>query len=65
MPASKEATLEQAKEILNYQVSKLKTETEHFKKMFSHLEKTAENYQLIPMLLALALNDMVFTKYEL
>ena len=37
MPASKEATLEQAKEILNYQVSKLKTETEHFKKMFSQL----------------------------
>jgi hypothetical protein len=33
--------------------------------MFSHLEKTQENYQLIPMLLALALNDMVFEKYEL
>jgi len=33
--------------------------------MFSHLEKTPENYQLIPMLLALSLNDMVFVKYEL
>lgn len=65
MPADKEATLQQAKEILNFQVSKLKTETWHFKKMFSHLQKTPENYQLIPMLLALALNDMVFTKYEL
>jgi hypothetical protein len=50
---------------LNFQVSKLKTETEHFKKMFSHLEKTPENYQLIPMLLALSLNDMVFVKYDL
>ena len=37
MVPEKEATLEHAKEILNFQVSKLKTETEHFKKMFSHL----------------------------
>jgi hypothetical protein len=65
MVAEKEATLDQAKEILNFQVSRLKSETEHFKKMFSHLEKTPENYQLIPMILALCLNDMVFTKYEL
>lgn len=33
--------------------------------MFSHLEKSPENYQLIPMILALCLNDMVFQKYEL
>jgi len=37
MTAEKEATLEQAKEILNFQVAKLKTETEQFKKMFNHL----------------------------
>jgi len=65
MVAEKEATLEQAKEILNFQVSKLKSEVEQFKKMFAHLEKTPENYQLIPMILALCLNDMVFKKYEL
>lgn len=65
MVADKEATLEQAKEILNFQVSKLKSEVEQFKKMFAHLEKTPENYQLIPMILALCLNDMVFKKYEL
>ncbi len=65
MVPEKEATLDQAKEILSFQVSKLKTDVEKFKKMFSHLEKTQENYQLIPMLLALALNDMVFEKYEL
>lgn len=33
--------------------------------MFEHLEKTQENYQLIPMLLALSLNDMVYEKYNL
>ena len=65
MIADKEATLEQAKQILNFQVSKLKSETDLFKRMFDHLEKTPENYQLIPMLLALCLNDMVFQKYEL
>ena len=65
MTPEKEATLEQAKEILNFQVSKLKSESESFKKMFSHLEKTPENYQLIPMILALCLNDMVFQKYDL
>ena len=65
MPAEKEATLQQAKEILNFQVNKLKTDVNQFKKMFEHLEKTPENYQLIPMLLALSLNDMVFQKYEL
>lgn len=40
MVPDKEATLEQAKEILNFQVAKLKNEVERFKKMFSHLEKT-------------------------
>ena len=33
--------------------------------MFNHLDKSPENYQLIPMILALCLNDMVFQKYEL
>jgi hypothetical protein len=33
--------------------------------MFGYLEKTPENYQLIPMILALSLNDMVFSKYGL
>ena len=50
---------------MKFQVSKLKSEVEQFKKMFSHLEKNPENYQLIPMILALCLNDMVFKKYEL
>ena len=46
-------------------MSKLKSDIGNFKKMFSHLEKSPENYQLIPMILALCLNDMVFKKYEL
>ena len=33
--------------------------------MFAHLQKSPENYQLIPMILALCLNDMVFVKYNL
>lgn len=38
---------------------------EYFKSLFSGLEKTQENLQLVPMILALALNDMVFEKYKL
>lgn len=33
------------------------------KDIFSHMEKTQESVQLIPMLLALILNDWVFEKY--
>lgn len=61
----KEATLDQAKEILRYQVGELKNKTDYFKNLFGGLEKTPENYQLIPMLLALALNDLVYEKYGL
>lgn len=65
MVAEKEATLDQAKEILNFQVNELKSKVEYFKKLFENLEKSPENYQLIPMLLALSLNDMVYEKYNL
>jgi hypothetical protein len=65
MVAEKEATLDQAKEILNFQVNELKSKVEYFKKLFENLDKNPENYQLIPMLLALSLNDMVYEKYNL
>lgn len=38
---------------------------DYFKSLFSGLEKTQENLQLVPMILALALNDMVYEKYKL
>lgn len=38
-------------------------QTETIKKIFEGLEKNQETVQTIPMLLALILNDMVFTKY--
>lgn len=43
----------------------LRNNLEYFKTLFSGLEKTQENLQLVPMILALALNDMVFEKYKL
>lgn len=33
--------------------------------MFSTMERNPENMQLVPMILALSLNDMVFEKYQL
>lgn len=37
--------------------------SDDLKEIFSHMEKTQESVQLIPMLLALILNDWVFEKY--
>ena len=41
----------------------LTEKADYIKEVFSGLEKTQESMQLIPMLLALILNDMVFEKY--
>lgn len=65
MAPEKEASLEQAKEILKYQVSELNNKIAFFKDLFASLERTPENFQLIPMLLALSLNDLVYEKYGL
>jgi hypothetical protein len=65
LAAEKEASLEQAKEILRYQVNELNSKVTFFKDLFAGLERTPENFQLIPMLLALSLNDLVFEKYGL
>ena len=57
--------LERAKEILKYQVGLLGSRTEYFKELFGNMDKNQENLQLVPMILALALNDMVFEEYSL
>lgn len=64
MTPEKETPLELSKEILKFQVTELQNRTPFFKELFSTLEKTPENFQLIPMLLALALNDLVYEKYQ-
>ena len=33
--------------------------------MFSDLEKTPENFQIIPLIIALTLNDFIFEIYKL
>lgn len=63
--ASRDVDLKSAKQILSFQVSLLKSKTEYFKQLFDGLEKNQQNLQLVPMILALALNDMVFDKYAL
>jgi hypothetical protein len=50
---------------LAYQVNELKTKVAFFKELFGGLERSPENFQLIPMLLALSLNDLVYDKYGL
>lgn len=43
----------------------LSSRTEYFKELFGNMDKNQENLQLVPMILALALNDMVFEEYSL
>lgn len=46
-------------------MNELTSKVAFFKDLFASLERTPENFQLIPMLLALSLNDLVFEKYGL
>jgi hypothetical protein len=46
-------------------VGLLSSRTEYFKELFGNMDKNQENLQLVPMILALALNDMVFEEYSL
>ncbi len=46
-------------------MNELNSKVAFFKDLFASLERTPENFQLIPMLLALSLNDLVFEKYGL
>lgn len=46
-----------------YQTNMLTEKKEELKKIFDGLEKNQETVQTIPMLLALVLNDMVYSKY--
>lgn len=57
--------MEKAKEILKFQIGLLTSRTDYFKSLFGNMEKNQDNLQLVPMILALALNDMVFEKHHL
>ena len=50
---------------MKYQISLLSSRTDYFKELFANMEKNPENLQVIPMILALALNDMVYEKHNL
>lgn len=63
--ATKDVSLDRAKDILKYQVGLLGSKVDYFKELFAGLDKTQENFQMVPMILALALNDMVFEEYGL
>ena len=54
-----------AKEILKYQIGLLSSKVEYFKELFHSMERSQENLQMVPMILALSLNDMVFEEYSL
>jgi hypothetical protein len=57
--------LAKAKEILKYQIGLLSSKVEYFKELFHSMERSQENLQMVPMILALSLNDMVFEEYSL
>lgn len=52
-----------AKEVIVFQTKMISEKSDEIKAILSGLEKTPENVQTIPMLLALILNDMVYDKY--
>lgn len=56
-------SLEVAKEVIIFQTKMISEKSDEIKAILSGLEKTPENVQTIPMLLALILNDMVYDKY--
>jgi hypothetical protein len=43
----------------------LETKVEEFKKLFGSFDKSDQNMQMIPMILALALNDMIYEEHLL
>ena len=43
----------------------VKEKTPFFKVMLNSLEKSAENFQILPLVIALTLNDYVFDKFGL
>ncbi len=63
MPPSKDVTIDVAKEVIEFQTKSITEKSEEIKSILSGLEKNQESTQLIPMLLALILNDQVFVKY--
>lgn len=63
MPPSKDVALDVAREVIAYQTEMINKRSDDLKEIFASLEKTQESVQIIPMLLALILNDWVFEKY--
>ena len=50
---------------MKFQINLLETKVDYFKSLFENMDKTQENMQLMPMILALSLNDMVFEEHKL
>lgn len=65
MESEKPVEFEKTKEIMKFQIAMVKEKTPYFKLMLSSLEKTSENFQILPLIIALTLNDYVFDKYGL
>ena len=63
IPPSKDVSLDCAKYVIEFQTKMISEKADYIKTVFSGLERTQESTQLIPMLLALILNDMVFEKF--
>ncbi len=63
MPAEKDVALDLSKEIIRFQTDAIGSKQDYLKTIFANMDKTQESVQLIPMLLALILNDVVFEKF--
>ena len=60
-----EVSFEKTQKIIRTQIHMVKEKAKFFKEMFSTIEKTPENFQIVPLVIALTLNDFVFEKFKI
>jgi hypothetical protein len=63
MPSMHDVALSDAKDIIRYQIGIISVKTPEIIAIFSNLDKSPQNVQLIPLILALILNDEIHEKF--
>jgi hypothetical protein len=60
MPSTHNVALSDAKDIIRYQIRTISEKSPDIITIFSKLDKSPQNIQLIPLILALILNDYIY-----
>lgn len=65
MPKKKSVSADITKEIIRFQIKMLNEKQEYFLPILKQMPKTVESSQLVPILLNMMINDLVFEEYSL